>query len=119
MRFLADESCDFRVVEALRAAGHDVLAIGEVAPGADDADIIGMAVHEQRVFITEDRDFGQLVFAAGKTARGVILLRYPSRIRASLPAAVVDFVSQQGAKLANSFAVLQPGRVRLVETPRM
>jgi hypothetical protein len=30
VRFLADESCDFAVVRALRSAGHDVLAIGEV-----------------------------------------------------------------------------------------
>jgi hypothetical protein len=29
MRFLADESCDFAVVRALRAAGHDVLAVAE------------------------------------------------------------------------------------------
>ncbi|MBI3080243.1 MAG: DUF5615 family PIN-like protein, partial [candidate division NC10 bacterium] len=32
MRFLADESCDFAVVRALRAAGHDVVAIAEVTP---------------------------------------------------------------------------------------
>jgi hypothetical protein len=31
MRFLADESCDFRVVRALRAAGRDVKAIIEAA----------------------------------------------------------------------------------------
>jgi len=35
MRFLADESCDFRVVRALRAAGHDVMAIAETGPGAE------------------------------------------------------------------------------------
>ena len=36
MRFLADESCDFAVVRALRAAGHAVTAVGEVAVGASD-----------------------------------------------------------------------------------
>jgi hypothetical protein len=36
MRFLADESCDFRVVRAWRAAGHDVVAVAEVAAGAED-----------------------------------------------------------------------------------
>lgn len=33
MRFLADESCDFAVVRALRAAGHDVLTARDVKPG--------------------------------------------------------------------------------------
>jgi hypothetical protein len=32
MRFLADESCDFRVVRALRDAGHDLIAVAEAAP---------------------------------------------------------------------------------------
>src|SRR3989304_5315936 len=36
MRFLADESCDFIVVKALRAAGHDVLIVSEIAPRAKD-----------------------------------------------------------------------------------
>ena len=58
MRFLADESCDFRVVQALRAADHDVTAIIQVAPGAEDAAVIEIAFREERIFITEDRDFG-------------------------------------------------------------
>ena len=60
MRFLADESCDFRVVRALRAAGHDVVAVMEVMPGASDEAVIALAVGERRIFVTEDRDFGQL-----------------------------------------------------------
>jgi len=38
--FLADESCDFAVVRTLRAAGYDVLAVSERAPGARDEDVI-------------------------------------------------------------------------------
>ena len=40
MRFLADESCDFRVVRALRAAGRDVRAVIEGTRGAEDAAVI-------------------------------------------------------------------------------
>ncbi|MBI4888295.1 MAG: DUF5615 family PIN-like protein [Acidobacteria bacterium] len=36
MRFLADESCDFTAVTALRTAGHNVSAVGEISPGAKD-----------------------------------------------------------------------------------
>jgi predicted nuclease of predicted toxin-antitoxin system len=118
MRFLADESCDFQVVRALRAAGHDVVAVSEIAAGADDPTVIEMAVREDRVFITEDRDFGQLVYSAGKPARGVILLRFPSTARATLAATVVDFVTQHGAQLAESFVVIRPGQIRLARTPR-
>lgn len=37
MKFMADESCDFAVVRALRDAGHDVLYIAETDPGAEEA----------------------------------------------------------------------------------
>ena len=43
MRFLADESCDFAIVRALRAAGHEIQAVADLAPRADDPDIIRLA----------------------------------------------------------------------------
>jgi len=43
LRFLADESCDFAVVRALRVAGHDVLSIAEYTSRTDDAQLITQA----------------------------------------------------------------------------
>jgi len=54
MRFLADESCDFTVVRALRSAGHDVIAVVEISPRADDEIVIDRAVREDRILLTED-----------------------------------------------------------------
>jgi hypothetical protein len=47
MRFLADESCDFAVVRALRSADHDVLAIAEVSPREEDQEVMERAVLEK------------------------------------------------------------------------
>ncbi|HEY1364171.1 MAG TPA: DUF5615 family PIN-like protein [Xanthobacteraceae bacterium] len=118
MRFLADENCDFRVIRALREAGHDVTAVIEIARGAEDEAIIKLAAREKRIFITEDRDFGQLVYAAARPAPGVIMLRFPSKARAHLPATVVNVVAQHGEKLAERFVVVQPGRIRFGLVPR-
>jgi predicted nuclease of predicted toxin-antitoxin system len=113
MRFLADESCDFFVVRALRAAGHDVMAVAEVAVGALDDAVLDLAVREQRVLLTEDKDFGQLVYAATRSSSGVILMRFPVTRRASLVQAVLDLVSSRDQKLSGCFAVVQPGRIRI------
>ena len=73
MRFLADESCsDHLVVDALRAAGHDVRAAAADLRGANDDVIAAAALADDRILITKDRDFGQLVFAQGKPTTGVI-----------------------------------------------
>jgi Domain of unknown function (DUF5615) len=117
MQFLADESCDFRVVRALRAAGHDGLAVAEVAPGTEDSVVLNMAVEERRIFVTENRDFGQLVYAAAKAMAGVTLARFPSDARRHLPAAMVDLVAKHGEKLGGRFVVLQPGRIRFGGVP--
>jgi predicted nuclease of predicted toxin-antitoxin system len=118
MRFLADESCDFRVVRALRAAGHDVTAVIELSPGAADGAVFKMAEREGRIFVTEDRDFGQLVYAGANPAPGVILLRYPSTARTRLPTIVADVVTEYAEKLPGRFVVLEPGRVRFGGSPR-
>jgi predicted nuclease of predicted toxin-antitoxin system len=81
MNFLADESCAGPVVRTLREAGHDVVAIAEVAKGATDEQVLERALNEKRVLITEDRDFGELVYARGRSSAGVILVRFDSRAR--------------------------------------
>lgn len=43
-------------MRALREAGHDVVAIAEVARGATDEQVLERALNEKRVLITEDRD---------------------------------------------------------------
>lgn len=117
MRFLADESCDFAVVRALRNAGHDVVAVAEISPRAEDFDVLERALEGRRVLLTEDKDFGQLVYASAASAGGVVLFRFPAGTRGSLPKAAVDLVRLKGEGLARLFAVVQPGRVRFGPPP--
>ena len=118
MRFLADESCDFAVVRALRADGHEVTAVGEVSAGASDEKVISMAIRESAVLLTEDKDFGQLVFAERQATAGVIFIRFPSTFRTEAAMVVSRLVRQCGEKLAGSFVVVQPGRIRVSQRPR-
>ena len=117
MRFLADERCDFAVVRTLRNAGFDVVAVGESSPRAVDTAVIDLAVRESRVLLTEDKDFGQLVYASGQSSGGVILIRFPARARGQLSRVVLELVREQTARLPGSFVVVQPGRIRIRRTP--
>jgi len=117
VRFLADESCDFAVVRALRAAGHDVAAVAEDQPGLTDRDVIARAESELRIVLAEDKDFGQLLFSAGGGAAGCVLLRFPAGVRASLGADVVQLVETLGDRLLRSFVTAEPGRTRITRLP--
>jgi predicted nuclease of predicted toxin-antitoxin system len=117
MRFLADESCDFAVVRALRTSEHDVVAVSDIAPRADDTDVIDIAVREGRILLTEDKDFGQLVYAHGLESIGVIFLRFPSHARRQIARDLVKMVKRESEKVIGSFIVIQPGRIRIGGRP--
>jgi predicted nuclease of predicted toxin-antitoxin system len=117
MNFLADESCAGPVIRGLQEAGHDVVAIAEIAKGATDEEVLERALNEKRVLITEDRDFGELVYARGRPSTGVIPVRFHSRARRAKPATVVGAVNKLGARLQDAFTVVEPGRVRVSSRP--
>jgi predicted nuclease of predicted toxin-antitoxin system len=117
VEFIADESCAGPVIRALREAGHDVIAIAESATGASDEAVFERAFDQGRVVITEDRDFGELVYARGRSSAGVVFVKFPSRARRAKPAAVVEAVAKLDARLRNGFTVVEPGRVRLARRP--
>ena len=112
MRFLADESCDFGVVRALRQAGHDVSAIAETSPALEDFEVIRRALQEERILLTEDKDFGQLVYAHGEKIHAVVLIRYAMKFRKNLGRDAVRLAKLHGKKLEGCFVVLEPGRIR-------
>ncbi|HEY6418240.1 MAG TPA: DUF5615 family PIN-like protein [Candidatus Binataceae bacterium] len=86
---MADESCAGPVIRALRMAGHDVVAISEISKGISDERVMERAFSEGRVLITEDADFGELVYARGRPSAGVILVKFDRRTRHAKPAVVV------------------------------
>jgi predicted nuclease of predicted toxin-antitoxin system len=112
LRFLADESCDFTVVRALRSAGYDVLAVSEYMQRSVDRDLIEQAHQEDRVLLIEDKDFGWLVFASHSVSAGVILIRYPGNKRSTLAESIMQLVQQYATELKDAFVVMQPGQVR-------
>ncbi len=113
LSFLADESCDYSVVRALREVGYSVKAIVEISPSVPDDVVLKLAVAENRVLITEDKDFGEWIFAHQHSMTGVLFVRYPASLRSSMVASVVDLIREHATELDGSFTVLEPGRARI------
>jgi predicted nuclease of predicted toxin-antitoxin system len=66
MKFLFDQSADFRLILHLRQLGHDVQAVSRnYPPGLPDEDVLEIARKEKRILIVVDRDFGELIFHQG------------------------------------------------------
>jgi predicted nuclease of predicted toxin-antitoxin system len=74
VRRLADENVPLASIQQLRADGCD---IEQVLPGAADAAILQQGRRDQRVLVTFDRDFGELIFRVGEAPPpGLLYLRF-------------------------------------------
>jgi predicted nuclease of predicted toxin-antitoxin system len=112
VRFLADESCDGRVVRALRAAGHDVRLAAQDLRGQADERILRAALADHRLLITEDVDFGRLVFLESLPTVGVVLIRWPANDRDGIAHRLAEVASSLGDRLEGAFTVVRPTGVR-------
>jgi len=64
VRFLLDVCVASRVLhDTLVRLGHDVLSARDGFADASDQTLLDVAYREGRVLVTEDKDFGELVFA--------------------------------------------------------
>jgi predicted nuclease of predicted toxin-antitoxin system len=108
-------------VRVLRQHGYNVKAVVEIMPGASDGEVLQVASTEERVLLTEDKDFGEWIFARKTSTReisraGVILLRYPQKTRTQMTLAMVELAGEHGSEMRNRFVVLEPGRARIRNT---
>jgi predicted nuclease of predicted toxin-antitoxin system len=113
MKFLADECCDSALVDALREDGHDVVYATESLRGVADEVLLARAFSDGRVLLTEDKDFGELVYRLRRPTRGIVLLRFDVADRALKIPRLRHLLQQQGERLPGAFAVLEADKVRI------
>ncbi len=75
MKLLADEGVDKPIVDLLRNSGFDVHYILETHRGAEDEQVLWIANQEERILVSLDKDFGELVYRLQKVHLGIILIR--------------------------------------------
>ncbi len=112
MRFLVDECTGPAVARWLREQQHDVFSVYEEARGMEDDEIIQKAFAENRVLVTNDKDFGEKVYRARQSHRGVILLRLDDERVASKISVLEKLLACYADRLADQFVVVTETKVR-------
>jgi predicted nuclease of predicted toxin-antitoxin system len=112
MRWLGDECVSASLVMALRAAGHDVLYVAETAAGLSDTDVIALASRENRLLLTEDKDFGDLVFRWRRPVPGVVLMRVDLANPELKAARLFAAIERSGEEFFGRYTVIEEARMR-------
>jgi predicted nuclease of predicted toxin-antitoxin system len=117
VRILANENFPGDAVLALTERGHDVAWVRSDAPGSSDRQVIARAQKEQRILITFDKDFGELVFRSGLPASsGVVLFRIAAPSSAHVARVAVAALESR-TDWAGHFAVVEDDRIRMTPLP--
>ncbi len=112
MRFLVDECTGPGVGRWLRQQGHDVFSVFEEARGTSDEDVLRKAHLENRILITNDKDFGDEVYRLKRPHRGIVLLRLDDETSQNTINTLERLLNAFGVELPDRFVVVTDTQVR-------
>jgi predicted nuclease of predicted toxin-antitoxin system len=112
LRLLADENIHAPLVSAWRDEGVDVRYIAESSSGITDREVLQLAIDEHRVLVTEDKDFGDLVFRLQRGVPGVVLIRLSGSSWQERHRRFNDLRQWTSDRLVGRYVVLAADRIR-------
>lgn len=113
MKFLVDESIEYRVVLHLKEKGFDTASVASDYPGLKDKRVLSKAKKEGRILVTNDKDFGESIFRQKLPHKGVILLRLPDETAQAKIKKLNFLLKNYGDKLKDNFVVVTKEKVRI------
>jgi predicted nuclease of predicted toxin-antitoxin system len=113
MELIADENIPLFSIRLLRKAGHDVASVLEETPGAKDCDILKRAYEENRVILTFDRDYGELIYRYDSfIPGGVVYFRFDPATPGEPAEILLNILKNSTISILGKFTVIERKRLR-------
>ena len=113
MKFLVDECAGRHIGQWLHSQGYDTIAISETTPGLPDDAVLLKAFTEDRILITADKDFGEMIFRNKHQHRGIILIRLEQEDLTTKIAAIGTLLNLYSHDLYGNFTVVTEKSIRI------
>jgi predicted nuclease of predicted toxin-antitoxin system len=114
LRFLIDEGLDIRIGRFLARLGHEVVFVaGGQMSGLGDEEVLAAARADNRVLLTEDLDFGELVFRRNLPHTGVMVLRLEGADVSQKTDLITQVLRDYEDRLEGAFSVITERAVRI------
>jgi predicted nuclease of predicted toxin-antitoxin system len=113
MQFIANENIPLSSIVKIREYGYNVTAIIEEMPGVSDAEVLSLANREQRIVLTFDRDYGELIFRLKlPQPSGVIYFRFVPKTPEEPAEYILRFLVSTEITFENKFTIIERDRIR-------
>ena len=116
MRFLVDECTGSKVAEWLCDASYEVFSVFDEARGMTDDDILAKALTENWILITNDKDFGEMVFRERRSHHGIVFMRLDDERATNKIEVLRRLLEGYAEKLPEEFVVVTETKVRFART---
>ena len=113
LSLLADENIDQRLVSSLRLAGISVYSVAELSPGITDEEVMRLSENLGALILTDDKDFGEIVFRKQSSCHGIVLLRLTGVDYSHKADQVIQVIDKCGSEMTGKFVVITEERVRI------
>jgi predicted nuclease of predicted toxin-antitoxin system len=113
MRFLVDECTGPSVARWLGDSGHEVFSVFDEIQGASDDEILSKSLDENWILITNDKDFGEMIFRERRAHQGVIFLRLADERSANKIGVLRHLLENYSEKLPGQFVTATETKVRI------
>ncbi len=114
IKFLANVNVEKPLIDFLNEKGFDIKWVTNIDKRMPDDRVCELANSEQRIIITNDKDFGDIVFYQKKIAYGIILLRVKGQKSAEKIVVLDKLLENYQDKIANHFVVLTKTKFRFI-----
>ena len=116
MKFIVDECIGHSVAEWLKQSNYDAISIYDDLPGMDDASVLEKAFFENRIPITSDKGFGEMIFKSKRHHCGVILLRLENEKLSNKIRVLKSLFTNYYEDLFGNFTVVTETTVRITKS---
>jgi len=113
MKFLVDECAGHHIAHWLHSQGYDTIAISETTPGLPDDAVLLKAFTENRILITADKDFGEMIFRNKYHHKGIVLIRLEQEDFVTKIAVIGTLLNLYPHDLSGNFTVITEKSIRI------
>jgi predicted nuclease of predicted toxin-antitoxin system len=114
IKFLADVNVEKPLVDYLSKQGYDIKWVPDYNCEMPDEDLLQFANEENRIFITNDKDFGDLIFLQKRLSVGTILFRVKGQKTEEKIKLMKKILMGYRDKLSNHYIVITKAKIRII-----
>lgn len=114
LKFIADVNVEKPLIDFLISEGIDVEWVSDIDKRMTNSQLIGKAEKEKRILITNDKDFGQIVFLEKKISWGIILFRIKSQNSSKKIILLKKLLERYPDRLEKHFVVITKDKFRFI-----